>query len=153
MKILMVCLGNICRSPLAEGILRKIITNHQLNWTVDSAGTGDWHVGHAPDKRSIAVAGKNGIDISTLRGRQFSTNDFKTFDHILVMDSENYANVIRLASNETEKQKVELLLNYVNKGKNETVPDPYWDDSLFSPVYDLIYQACEHFVAFHQPQN
>jgi len=149
MNILMVCLGNICRSPLAEGILRKIIEEKNLDWKVDSAGTGDWHIGHSPDHRSVSIASKNGLDISALKGRQFSHSDFSAFDYILVMDSENYSNVVKLAQTETEKSKVELLLNYVEQGKNESVPDPYWDDTQFSPLYDLLTNACEHFVNFH----
>lgn len=133
----MVCLGNICRSPLAHGILEHLAKSRGLNWEVDSAGTGNWHVGEAPDHRSIRVAQAHGIDISTQRARQFQASDLDTFDRILVMDRENLKNVLAQANTETQKAKVGLLLG------NDVVPDPYWDNALFEPVYQLIEQACE----------
>lgn len=137
----MVCLGNICRSPLAEGILRHLAEKKGLNWEIDSAGTGDWHVGHAPDRRSVAVARKYGIDISTLRGRQFQTADFDQFDRIFVMDLNNYRDVILKARSEADKAKVQLLLD-----DQQPVPDPWYDDALFQPVYDMVYKACEKII-------
>ncbi len=140
-NILMVCLGNICRSPLAEGILRHKLPNNLFK--VDSAGTANYHVGSPPDRRSIAVAKANGIDITHLKGRQFSPLDFKTFDHIYVMDTSNYNNVIGLAKNETEKSKVKLILNEVYPNKNYDVPDPYYGgNDGFKNVYNMLDKAC-----------
>ena len=141
MKILMVCLGNICRSPLAEGILRHLAERRQLDWEVDSAGTGNWHVGDPPDARSVRVAKKHGIDISGLRGRQFQAGDFDRFDRIYVMDLDNYRDVLRKAQTEADRERVQLLLEH-----QQPVPDPWYDDALFEPVYNLIYDACERIV-------
>lgn len=140
-KILMVCLGNICRSPLAEGILKeKVDTDSVL---VDSAGTANYHIGKQPDPRSIAVAKKHGIDISMQRCRQFTAEDFKRFDHIFAMDKDNYANIIALAQDDHEKQKVKLLLHQLPT-EDQEVPDPYYGgDDGFEHVYQLIDMACE----------
>jgi protein-tyrosine phosphatase len=147
MKILMVCLGNICRSPLAEGILRHKVQQKGLDWEVDSAGTSNWHQGEAPDARSIAIAQKYGIDISQLKARQFHKDDFKRFDRIYVMDSSNHQNVVKLAFSSEDRNKVDLLMNAV-KANNQAVPDPYYgkeDD--FELVYQMIDQACEAIIA------
>ena len=140
MKILMVCLGNICRSPLAEGILRHLAEQRQLDWEVDSAGTGNWHVGDPPDARSVRVAKKHGIDISGLRGRQFQAGDFDRFDRIYVMDRMNLRDVLALARSEDDKKKVRLLLD------TEVVPDPYYEDEQFDPVYGMIEEGCRRIV-------
>ena len=141
-KILMVCLGNICRSPLAEGILASKLPADKF--LVDSAGTGSWHVGHAPDKRSISTAQKNGLDICNQKGRQFSRADFDTFDYIFVMDNSNYNDVIHLAQNETQKSKVQLILNSIFPGDNVDVPDPYYGVvNGFDQVYQILDEACE----------
>lgn len=141
MKILMVCLGNICRSPLAEGILKHLAAQQHLPWEVDSAGTGNWHVGDSPDHRSVKVARRHGIDISGLRGRQFQITDFDNFDRIYVMDLSNYRDVLGKARTEADKSKVALLLD-----DQQPVPDPWYDDALFEPVYNMIYEACEKIV-------
>ncbi|WP_158973407.1 low molecular weight protein-tyrosine-phosphatase [Cellulophaga sp. L1A9] len=138
-NILMVCLGNICRSPLAEGILQDKLNT--ASFYVDSAGTGDYHIGNPPDIRSIAVAKKHGIDISNQKCRQFKKEDFSAFDYIYVMDAKNYQNIIALATNQEEKLKVKLLLSELNLDNNE-VPDPYWDDNGFEHVFQLIDSAC-----------
>lgn len=143
-KILMVCLGNICRSPLAEGILK-----HKLNskdFYIDSAGTGGYHIGSKPDHRSIAVAKKYGIDISKQTCRKFEVEDFEVFDFIYVMDVNNYNNVIKLAQNQAQKSKVKLLLSETTI-KEEEVPDPYYDDNGFELVFELIDDACTHIAA------
>lgn len=137
----MVCLGNICRSPLAEGILRHLAEEKGLQWEIDSAGTGNWHVGDAPDKRSIAVARRHGIDISGLKGRQFHPADFNEFDRIYVMDLNNYRDVLLKARTDADKAKVQLLLD-----DQQPVPDPWYDDALFEPVYNMVYKACEKII-------
>ncbi|WP_092852689.1 low molecular weight protein-tyrosine-phosphatase [Algibacter pectinivorans] len=141
-KILMVCLGNICRSPLAEGILKSKLSK---DFIVDSAGTANYHTGAAPDKRSIAVARKYGLDISNLKGRQFNVTDFDTFDLIYVMDQSNYNNVIKLARHKEDIAKVKLILNEVHEGKNYEVPDPYYGgDHGFENVYQMLDEACQN---------
>lgn len=144
MKILMVCLGNICRSPLAEGIMRSKIEQHNLDWMVDSAGTSSWHIGHPPDERSIKIAEENGIDISMQKARQFETQDFNKFDKILVMDSSNYSNVKNIG-NQENSDMIELILNYVQPGMNMNVPDPYYNDN-FHEVFQLLDEACDQIV-------
>ncbi|WP_010227756.1 low molecular weight protein-tyrosine-phosphatase [Gillisia marina] len=141
-NVLMVCLGNICRSPLAEGIL-KSKTDPQKVY-VDSAGTGDYHVGDQPDPRSIAIAKKHSLDITLQRGRQFSIRDFDNFDLIYVMDTFNYADVIALARNEEDKKKVKLISDEIFPGENVDVPDPYQGLAEgFKNVYKMLDEACE----------
>ncbi|MCU4188667.1 low molecular weight phosphotyrosine protein phosphatase [Flavobacterium sp. HXWNR29] len=140
-KILMVCLGNICRSPLAEGILRSKLSE---DFIVDSAGTGGWHAGQLPDKRSIAIAKSKGLDITNQKARQFKVSDFTTFDHIFVMDNSNYKDVLALAPNEEAKSKVKLILNELFPNENVDVPDPYYGgQDGFENVFDMLDQACE----------
>ncbi|MES2568211.1 MAG: low molecular weight protein-tyrosine-phosphatase [Bacteroidota bacterium] len=147
-KILMVCLGNICRSPLAEGIMLKLIKENNINMRVDSAGTSNYHVDEAPDKRTIANAAKHLVDLKPLRARQFKVSDFEKFDKIYVMDKSNLANVLALASSESHKQKIDLLLNASNPGENKEVPDPYFGgEQGFEDVFQMIYKACQH-IAF-----
>ncbi|APA90665.1 low molecular weight phosphotyrosine protein phosphatase [Myroides odoratimimus] len=140
-KVLMVCLGNICRSPLAKGILQSKLSTE--SFFVDSAGTGDWHIGSQPDKRSIAVAKKYNIDLTTQRARQFKVSDFTNFDRIYVMDKSNYENVIKLAPNQEAKNKVKLILNENTPGQNLEVPDPYFGgDDGFEHVFHLLDEVC-----------
>jgi protein-tyrosine phosphatase len=142
-KILMVCLGNICRSPLAEGIMLKLIEDHKLDMTVDSAGTSNYHIDEAPDKRTIQNAAKHGVDLQPLRARQFKASDFDAFDRIFVMDKSNLHNVLALASNELQKQKVGLLLNALHPGKDLEVPDPYFGgEQGFEDVFVMVEKAC-----------
>lgn len=137
----MVCLGNICRSPLAEGILKSKIDD--LKVYVDSAGTGPWHVGKSPDPRSIDIARKHGLNISTQRGKQFSPQDFSNFDLIFVMDNSNYEDVIRLAQSEEDKAKVQLILDEIFPNENVDVPDPYYGGGQgFEDVYQMLDKAC-----------
>lgn len=141
-KILMVCLGNICRSPLAEGILQSKLPRDKF--IVDSAGTGDWHVGRQPDSRSIAIAKLRGLDISRQKGRLFTAKDYETNDYIFVMDNSNYKDVIRLAPNEEAKSKVSLILNDLFPDENVDVPDPYYGmEDGFSNVYGMLDEVCE----------
>lgn len=140
----MVCLGNICRSPVAEGIMRKKINEAGLNITVDSAGTIDFHAGQYPDSRSIKNALKNGVDVSRLISRQFSTSDFDEFDIIYVMDKSNYSNVKSIARNENDMKKIKLLLSIFQNKKNMEVPDPYsGDEDGFEKTFQLINSACQ----------
>lgn len=143
MKILMVCLGNICRSPLAEGILKSKAQEKGLKWIVDSAGTGSWHVGDLPDPRSVATARKNGINITDQRARQFKASDFEEFDLILTMDRHNYRDVLRFATTEAQQAKVQMIMNSLNPDQNMDVPDPYWDDEGFDKVFQMLDEACE----------
>ena len=145
-KILMVCLGNICRSPLAEGIMRSKLSS--THFFIDSAGTSGFHSGNAPDPRSIEVAQKNGLDISQQKSRPFRAYDLEEFDVIFVMDKSNYRDVIRHVQNEDERQKVKLILNYPNSEKEE-VPDPYYGGKNgFDHVYNLLEEAS----TFHSNQ-
>lgn len=138
----MVCLGNICRSPLAEGILKSKVDQH--NVMVDSAGTAAYHVGKGPDSRSVKVARDQGLDISLQRARQFNTSDFKKFDFIYVMDQSNFDDVVSLASTEKEKKKVKLILNEISPEMNSEVPDPYYGgEHGFKNVYDMLDLACD----------
>ncbi len=141
-KILMVCLGNICRSPLAEGILKSKLSNE---FVVDSAGTASYHIGSPPDIRSVAVAKKYGLDISHLKGRQFEVSDFDTFDLIYVMNESNFQNVVKLARNPEDIGKVKMILNEVHPNKNYEVPDPYYGgDNGFENVYQMLDEACNN---------
>lgn len=146
MKILMVCLGNICRSPLAEGIMKKKIQEHQLDWEVDSAGTGAWHAGERPDPRSIKVAQKNNIDITDQRGRQFQASDLDKFDLILTMDATNFQNVRHLANSSEQEDKIHLIMNFVNPGFNQQVPDPYYGTDGFESVFEMLDIACDEII-------
>ncbi|MEZ4874552.1 MAG: low molecular weight protein-tyrosine-phosphatase [Flavobacteriaceae bacterium] len=141
-KVLMVCLGNICRSPLAEGILKSKVDRTKVQ--VDSAGTGGWHVGELPDPRSIEVAQKHGIDITDQRGRKFSAYDFEQYDYIFVMDNSNYQDVIKLANTNEEIAKVKLILDEIFPEENVDVPDPYYGGSQgFENVFQMLDDACE----------
>ena len=145
MKILMVCLGNICRSPLAEGILAHK-TKH-LNFEVDSAGTAAYHVGKLPDSRSIEIAEKYNIDLSQQRARQFSRADFDAFDIIYAMDTNNYAHLISLASSEAERNKIKLILNQINPNACQSVPDPYYGGKNgFQETYNMLDKACNKII-------
>ncbi|PDT41015.1 protein tyrosine phosphatase [Sinorhizobium sp. FG01] len=147
-RILFVCLGNICRSPLAEGIMRQLARRNGYGdvVSVDSAGMGAWHIGHPPDRRSIAVARAHGIDISGLRGRQIDAADLAAFDLILGMDRRNVAELRRLASPETF-HKVHLFMN-VAAGRNDDVPDPYYETAdAFEALYQMLEAGCSSLLA------
>jgi len=138
----MVCLGNICRSPLAEGILKSKI--NPSNVFVDSAGTGHWHVGNPPDERSIEIGLKYNLDITEQRGRQFKVEDFDDFDQIYVMDNSNKDNVLALAETESHRRKVKLILDEIFPGENVDVPDPYYGGNEgFENVFKMLDEACE----------
>ena len=140
MKVLMVCLGNICRSPLAEGILKS----KSNNIIVDSAGTAGYHIGSRPDQRSIEIGLKNNIDITNQRARQFTSNDFDDFDKIYAMDNDNYSKIISVATNQDQIDKVDLILNEVYPNQFKSVPDPYYGgEKGFENIYNLLEKACE----------
>lgn len=145
----MVCLGNICRSPLAEGILKDKIKKSGLDWEVDSAGTSGWHSGDQPDIRSMEVASKYKIDISDQASRKVRSVDYEIFDLIYAMDTQNYNDLISQATEE-EKSKIKLILNEIDPNKNKSVPDPYWDDNGFEKVYAMLDEACEVIVKKYQ---
>ena len=132
----MVCLGNICRSPLAEGIMRHLADKQNLNWEIASAGTGNWHIGKTPDHRSVSAAKALGYDISKQRAQQFNYSMFAKYDLILVMDRNNLAEVKSLAKTDEERKKVKLFLD------NDEVTDPYWDNALFNPVCKQVEERC-----------
>ena len=141
-KILMVCLGNICRSPLAEGLLKSKLDSKDFQ--IDSAGTGPWHVGNPPDPRSVEVANKNGLDITMQRGIQFKPDFFDTYDHIFVMDQYNYNDVIEQARNQHDKDKVQMILDEIFPGERVDVPDPYNGGSNgFDNVYAMLNEATD----------
>ena len=145
MKILMVCLGNICRSPLAEGILS--LKGKHLNLEVDSAGTAAYHIGKQPDIRSIEIANKYNIDLNQQRARQFSRADFDEFDIIYAMDTNNYAHLISLASTETERNKIRMILNEINPKAYQSVPDPYYGgENGFQDIFNMLDKACDKII-------
>jgi protein-tyrosine phosphatase len=148
MRILMVCLGNICRSPLAEGVLQYKAFKAGLQWSVESAGTGAWHAGEHPHHLSIKVAKKNGIDISKQRARQFVKEDFITYDLIYVMDSSNYTDVKQIAGKLFDETKVDLLMNELYPGQNRNIPDPWFGkEDGYHTVFAMIDGACEKILA------
>lgn len=136
----MVCLGNICRSPLAEGIMQHLAKKNGLDWQVDSAGTGNWHVGEGPDRRSTRAARNHDIDISGQVCRLFKVSDFDGFDCIYVMDKNNLKDILAFARNDEDRKKVKLLLG------DKIVPDPYYEDDQFEPVFSLIEEGCKEII-------
>lgn len=140
----MVCLGNICRSPMAEGILRHKLISEGEDYVVDSAGTDGFHVGEGPDKRAVKIAKQHGVDIVNLKCRKFEHQDFTRFDYIFAMDKSNYSNLIRLAKNEEEKSRVHLFLEFTGNPNVQEVPDPwYGNEDDFENVYRLLDSACD----------
>ena len=142
-KVLMVCLGNICRSPLAEGILKSKVDSSRV--FVDSAGTGGWHIGELPDTRSVQIARENQIDISDQRCRKFSISDFSEFDLIYVMDRSNLSDVVSLAESDLHREKVKMILDIKPEWNSREVPDPYYGgEDGFKNVFNMLDEACEH---------
>jgi len=144
-KVLMVCLGNICRSPLAEGILKSKVNTTEIH--IDSAGTGGWHIGELPDSRSIQIARIKGIDISDQACRKFIEEDFDVFDYIYVMDKSNLIDVLSIARNDDDRLKVKLILEEISPGMSMEVPDPYYDGERgFEKVFEMLDAACDKIV-------
>lgn len=136
-KILMVCLGNICRSPLAEGILNSKLSD---NYFIDSAGTGNWHIGEKPDRRSVQIAKKYGIDISSQRARQISATDLDDFDLIFSMDYDNYNKLLKMSQSEFQKSKIKMIME-------KDIPDPYFgDEKDFEIVFNLLDLATDQII-------
>ncbi len=136
----MVCLGNICRSPLAHGIMEHLAKENGLDWEIESAGTGNWHVGEGPDRRSTRTAREHGIDISKQICRLFRISDFDYYDKIFVMDRSNLSDILSMARNAEDAKKVALLLG------DKIVPDPYYDDTQFEPVFRMIEAGCKEII-------
>jgi protein-tyrosine phosphatase len=146
-KVLFVCLGNICRSAMAQGVLEHKSKEGGLNIIVDSAGTSNYHIGEAPDKRMQKKALEYHIDISNQRARQFTSSDFDAFDYIFAMDSSNLSNIIKLTRNEQDKEKTKLFLDYSYPNQHKNVPDPYYGgEEGFEEVYQLLDEACNIFI-------
>lgn len=146
-KVLMVCLGNICRSPMAEGLLRHKLRQLNIDIETDSAGTAGYHIGSKPDHRMIETAAKFGVDISDLRARQFKPTDLDEFDYIFAMDKENQVNIKHLAKNENGREKVRLFLEYVDYPNYDEVPDPYYGSMKdFEFVFNLLDDATDKFI-------
>ncbi|MDQ6609761.1 MAG: low molecular weight phosphotyrosine protein phosphatase [Bacteroidota bacterium] len=151
MKILMVCLGNICRSPLAEGILKQRAREAGLNWVIESAGTNGYHVGEAPHHLSQKVAKLNGIDICSQKARRFVKEDFGRYDKIYAMADDVLADIKRIAKEKYDPSKVDLFLNELYPGKNIDVPDPwYGPEAGFHEVYKLIDKASESIISKYE---
>jgi protein-tyrosine phosphatase len=147
MKILMVCLGNICRSPLAEGILQQKANAAGLNWTVDSAGTNGYHVGEPPHKLSQKVATLNGINICDQRSRKFEAADFERFDMIYAMAGDVLDEIRHIAGKKYDSSKVDLFLNELDSGSNRDVPDPWYSqEDGYHEVYAMIDNVCNKLV-------
>ena len=138
----MVCLGNICRSPVAEGVMKAKAKEYEIKVNIDSAGTSGWHDGAAPDERSLSNAAENGIDISKQKSRKVVLSDFEVFDVLYAMDESNYNNLLNMAP-EKYHYKIKMILNEVNFGENRSVPDPYYGNDGFQLVFDLLDEACE----------
>lgn len=122
--------------------MQEKISAHGLDWQVDSAGTGAWHIGELPDRRSIATARQHGIDITRQRARQLKSHDLDRFDLVLAMDSQNYRDILSLATTKEQVEKVQLIMNFASPGRNQAVPDPYWDDNGFEKVFSMLEVAC-----------
>jgi protein-tyrosine phosphatase len=144
MKILMVCLGNICRSPMAEGIMQQKFKFYNIEAFVDSAGFEPFHTGDSPDERAVKVARNHDIDISGYRARMFQPDDFDRFDRIYVMDDKNFSDVMGKVRNERDRRKVDFILNAIHPGSNDIVPDPYYGSlNDFEKVFRLLSEAAE----------
>lgn len=152
MKIMMVCLGNICRSPLAEGIMRDLIQKNELDWEVASCGTSGFHNGEPPHVDSVSISKERGIDISWQISSKLRSSDLRQYDLILAMDSSNYHDIIKLSDSEEQRKKVKLLMNFASPGRNIAVPDPYYVGG-FDIVFDMIYEACEALIEQYKAES
>lgn len=147
MKILMVCLGNICRSPIAQGVMQKLVTEHGLDWNIDSAGTNGFHNGEQPHQHSIQICKQNGIDISTQTSRRITRDDLKNYDYILCMAQEVIDEMQTMFGNELTNKPIKLLMEFAYPGQKMDIQDPWYGPaSGYGPVFDLIQQGCEAFI-------
>ncbi len=143
MNVLFLCNANMCRSPLAEGLLKVILKNRNIHATVDSAGFEAYHINESPDDRAIRKAQKHGIDITAKKVRLFTVEDFDKFDKIYVMDTHDYRSAVSFAQNHQQKSKVEFLMNLIKPGKNESVPDPFYQNlEACDETYEILNEAC-----------
>ncbi len=150
MKILFVCLGNICRSPMAEGVMKNLIQKHNLDWEVESAGTERYHVGECPDKRAQRTAAKFGLDISKQVAKQISSKDFERFDLIYALATNVMDEILSLKGSSAYQNKIKLFMDELFPGEYRDVPDPwYGDEAGFDPVYKFIQQGCEKIIKRH----
>ncbi len=144
MRILMVCLGNICRSPIAEGVMRHKVKQHGLNWDIESAGTESYHIGEAPHRFSQKICLEHGIDISGQRAKKFVAESFAEYDKIYAMAADVYGEIRRIGGAGADMNKVELFLNELHPGSNKSVPDPYYGtEAGYKEVYEMIEKTCE----------
>lgn len=144
MKILMVCLGNICRSPIAEGVMKQLIEEQGLDWSVASSGTNGFHTGEAPHRFAQKICLQNGIDISNQRANRFNYKDFQKVDIIYVMASDVYEEVMGIAKTAKDRAKVKYFLDPLFPNECRSVPDPwYGNEDGYAPVYELIQQGCK----------
>src|ERR1700743_827214 len=154
MRILMVCLGNICRSPIAEGVLRHKVKQHGLGWMVESAGTESYHVGEAPHRFSQRICLAHGIDISSFRAAKFTKEDFAKYDVIYAMAEDVYHEIKRIGGGNVDMSNVQYFLNELNKDSNASVPDPYYgNEEGFSSVYDLVERTCDAIIENHKKES
>lgn len=144
----MVCLGNICRSPIAEGVLRKKAREHGLDWTIDSAGTNGYHIGEAPHRFSQKICKQHGIDISRQRALYFLSRHIEEYDLIYALAEDVYEEIKKIGGPNAPMHKVKIFLSELNEGSTESVPDPwYGDESGYLPVYQIIDQTCDAIIA------
>ena len=147
MKILMVCLGNICRSPIAEGVMEKLIKRNYLNWEVASAGTNSYHIGSPPHEYSINICNKNNVDIQNQRARRFKPSDLKEYDKIYAMAEDVLTDIKHISGADFDGEKVSLFLNELYPNSNRSVTDPwYGEEDGYAEVYDIIERTCERIV-------
>jgi protein-tyrosine phosphatase len=153
MRILMVCLGNICRSPIAEGVLRHKVKQYGLNWVVESAGTEYYHIGEAPHRFSQKVCLAHGIDISSFRASKFTAADFNNYDKIYALATDVYIEIQRIGGRVADMTKVDLFLNELHKGGNQSVPDPYYGpEEGYTTVYEMIDKGCDAIINNYKQQ-
>lgn len=147
LKILMVCLGNICRSPIAHGLLQHKAELLGLNWEIDSAGTSNWHEGELPNENSIRVMKQHGVDITYQRSRPLTLQDIEQFDIIYVMDAGNYRDVTNMANSEQQISKVRYIMNELHPGNNQPVPDPWGlGEENYEYVYEMLHKATDKII-------
>ena len=153
MNVLFVCLGNICRSPIAEGIFDKLQKEKNLNWRSDSAGTSGWHIDEKPDRRSIQIAIQNGVDLSKQRSRKLKSSDFKEFDYIIAMDKSNFNNILSIQPDESIS-KIKLLRTFDTIDTDADVPDPYYGgDEGFRNCFEMIERSCINLIDHIQKES